>query len=459
MKSNFKKASLLLTGILVGGKLLAQTSDSTQTSNYVKPFSKGNVFNTWSIGIGGGVLTPNTFLGSNRNQDFTSPNGNFGYSAYVKKQITSGFGIQADFLGGKLSGDHSQVAPDGGQLNGFSTKLHYAASLSANITLGNISWRNNKNAIQPYITVGGGLMNYTPVVTFPNGTVTNFKTNNNGSVKEGFIPVGAGLKFAIANNINLDLGYQVNFVYSDNIDGFNYGSNDKFSYGHIGLEFALGSGSKHQLATHNPVSSMRTEYLMANQNTRNQLQTEIDAEKAKNDQLRSDLAATNANLAKFTVDSDGDGVPDFYDKCPNTPAGTQVDGSGCPLPVNKPDVKVYVTEQDRQVVKEAIRNLEFDFGKASIRDHSLPSLDKVAQLLVDKKFNLKLAGYTDNVGSVSANLKLSKARAEAIKTYLVSKGADASHIQAEGYGKAHPIASNKTDKGRQQNRRVEFSLF
>ena len=168
---------------------------------------------------------------------------------------------------------------------------------------------------------------------------------------------------------------------------------------------------------------------------------------------------SNAALAKLTTDSDGDGVPDAYDKCPNTPAGTQVDGAGCPLPVAKPDVKVFVTKEDQQVVNEAVKNLEFDFGKATIRDHSYESLNKLAQLMVNKKFHLKLAGYTDNVGSVAANLKLSKARAEAVKTYLSTQGVDPSMIQAEGYGKANPIASNKTDAGRQINRRVEFTLF
>jgi OOP family OmpA-OmpF porin len=212
------------------------------------------------------------------------------------------------------------------------------------------------------------------------------------------------------------------------------------------------------MAVHNPVSSMRTEYMMENQNTKNQLQAQIDAQKAQNDQLKADLATTNANLAKFTTDSDGDGVPDFYDKCPNTPAGTKVDGAGCPLPVAK-DVKVYVTEADRQVVREAVKNLEFDFGKATIRQHSDESLNKLAQLMVEKKFSLKLSGYTDNVGSVEANLKLSRNRAEAVKTYLATQGVEPSKIQAEGYGKSNPIASNKTAKGRQQNRRVEFSLY
>jgi len=200
---------------------------------------------------------------------------------------------------------------------------------------------------------------------------------------------------------------------------------------------------------------MRTEYLMEDAQNKAMLQSQIDAEKAKNDQLRNDLNTTNANLAKFTADSDGDGVPDFFDKCPNTPSGTKVDGSGCPLA--KP--VIVVTEEDRRVVKDAIKNLEFDLGKATIRPRSYPSLDRVAQLLIDKNFSLKLAGHTDNTGSAELNLRLSKERAEAIRSYLASKGANESRIEATGYGKNQPIATNKTAAGRQANRRVEFTLY
>jgi OOP family OmpA-OmpF porin len=462
MKSNYKKVLLLLTGILAGGRLLAQTQDTSHVStNYVKPFSGDGAFRTWSIGVSAGVLTPNTLFGSNNKQDFTSPNGELGYGAYIKKQILPSFGIQADFLAGKLSGTSANTDASGNSpINSFSTKLHYSASLSGVFTLANINWHIHKTAVQPYFSLGVGDMNYTPVITYANGTVNNFKTDNNGAISEIFVPAGVGLKFNIAQGINLDLGYQVNFVYSDNVDGYHYGANnDKFSYAHAGLEFALGGKSKPQLATHNPVNSMREEYLWENKNTKDRLQAQIDAEKAKNDQLRNDLNTTNANLAKLTTDSDGDGVPDYFDKCPNTPAGSKVDGSGCPLPVNKPDTKVYITEEDRRVVNEAVKNLEFEFNKATIREHSYSSLDKLADLLKQKGLNLKLAGYTDNVGGVAFNLRLSRARAEAVKTYLTGKGVDDSHIQAGGYGKSHPIASNKTAKGRQINRRVEFTLF
>jgi OOP family OmpA-OmpF porin len=450
MKSNFKRTSLLLTGILVGGKLFAQTADTSKAAaDYVKPFSGNNAYNTWSFGINGGVLTTNTIFGSNRNLGFTSPNGNVGYGAFIKYQATPAVGFQVNYLGGKLSGDNGQTIP--GDANtpyqSFSTMVHYGLSLNADVTVGNISWHDNKSAIQPYVTSGVGTMNYTPVITYANGTVTDFRTDNNGSINELFVPVGVGLKFEVARGINLDLGYQVNFVYSDNLEGIHYGSaNDRFSYAHAGLEFALGGRSKPQLATHNPVSSMRQEYMWENRDTRSTLEGELALQKAQNDQLRNDLNAANANFAKLTMDSDGDGVSDYFDKCPNTPKGTAVDGSGCPLPapVVKPaDTKVYITEEDRKVVNEAVKNLDFEFNKATIRPGSFPSLDRLADLLTTKHFNLKLAGYTDNVGGTAYNLRLSKDRARAVKDYLVGKGVSDSQIQSEGYGKSHAIAPKK----------------
>lgn len=454
MKPNLKKTTLLLTALMVGGKLFAQTpmADTSSAKDYVKPFSNSNSFRTWSVGINGGMLTPFTIFGSNRTQDYIHPTSQLGYGGYIKKQILSSFGIQADFLAGKVSGDAGQTS----FYNDYETKLNYAASLSANITLANINWRHQKGAIQPYLTAGWGLMGYKTVINAKGSSPV--PTNDGNMVKEYFVPVGLGLKLNVGSGVNLDLGYQVNFVGSDNFDGYRAGStNDRFSYAHIGLEFALGPKSKPQLASHNPVASMRTEYLWENMNTKNQLQAQIDAQKAANDKLKADLDATNANLAKFTADSDGDGVPDFFDKCPNTPAGTKVDGSGCPLVVTKP--VVIVTEADRKIVRDAIKNLEFDFGKATIRAKSYPSLNRVARLLTEKDFSLKLAGHTDNVGSNDANMRLSKDRAESIRSYLVSQGANASRIEATGYGETQPIASNKTAKGRQANRRVEFTLF
>ena len=214
MKSHLKKASLICAGILAGGQLFAQSADTSHRSpDYVTPFSGNNFYNTWSIGVSGGILTPYTIFGSNRKQDFTSPNANFGYGGYIKYQVTPAVGFQADFLGGKLTADHSQPDASGSSpWKSYSTMVNYALSVSTDITLGNISWHDNKSAIQPYVTAGFGTMNYTPVVTLADGSTENFHSPGSGAINEVFLPVGAGLKFDLTRNVNLDLGYQVNFV-------------------------------------------------------------------------------------------------------------------------------------------------------------------------------------------------------------------------------------------------------
>jgi OmpA-OmpF porin, OOP family len=470
MRSTFTSALLFTTAILLCGKLSAQDlteqhtdTTSTTTADYVRPFSGPKAFRSWSIGINAGIMSTFNVFSSNSKLDFTLPNIQYGYGGYIKKQILPSLGIQADVMLGKVNGDNAQ--PDAAGISpykSFSTEIHYAVSLSSNITLANINWQFMNGSIQPYFTSGIGTMNYTPTVTTSAGDVKNFSSaSSSGAINEIFVPVGVGLKFNVSRNVNLELAYNVNFVYSDNLDGYHYGyNNDKFSYVHIGLEFALGGHSKPQLASHNPVASMRQEYMSEIQMAKINYQVQLDSEKAKNREFANMIARENVTISKLTTDSDGDGVADFFDKCPGTPANTKVDGSGCPLPVAaRPEEKVYITEQDRVVVNEAVQDLEFNTGSATISTVSYPSLEKLAKLLADKKLHLKLAGYTDNTGSAALNLRLSKDRAEAVKMFLVSRGADASLIQTDGYGKANPIASNKTKAGRKLNRRVEFSLF
>jgi outer membrane protein OmpA-like peptidoglycan-associated protein len=102
----------------------------------------------------------------------------------------------------------------------------------------------------------------------------------------------------------------------------------------------------------------------------------------------------------------------------------------------------------------------FATGKSVIQTRSFKMLDQVAQVLqqhpeVDK---MVIEGHTDDRGNAEANRKLSQARAEAVKGYLVSKGVAPSRLEAKGYGPDRALASNKTEKGRAANRRVEFII-
>lgn len=112
-----------------------------------------------------------------------------------------------------------------------------------------------------------------------------------------------------------------------------------------------------------------------------------------------------------------------------------------------------------QVLKDVFSNLEFEFNKAVILDSSFVYLDELADVLKKTNWNLKLSGYTDNVGSESSNLKLSQNRANSVKNYLVNKGIDPNKIEAVGYGENNPIAPNDTAENRAKNRRVEFLII
>ena len=105
-------------------------------------------------------------------------------------------------------------------------------------------------------------------------------------------------------------------------------------------------------------------------------------------------------------------------------------------------------------------NVLFDVGKSSLRASSYRELDELVELLkLKEQMTIELAGHTDNQGSDESNLKLSQARADVVKKYLISKGIDASRITSVGYGESQPVADNETAAGRQENRRTEVRIL
>ena len=108
---------------------------------------------------------------------------------------------------------------------------------------------------------------------------------------------------------------------------------------------------------------------------------------------------------------------------------------------------------------EIKQQVHFATAKYRVLPDSFPLLNQVVQVLGDfPKMRVSIEGHTDSVGGEAQNMRLSQRRAEAVRDYLVAKGISPERLEAVGYGLTKPIASNKTEKGRAQNRRTEFRI-
>ena len=138
------------------------------------------------------------------------------------------------------------------------------------------------------------------------------------------------------------------------------------------------------------------------------------------------------------LDSDNDGVPDYRDQCPNTPAGVDVNALGCPESV-------------------VLQDVNFEFDSAQLTPNAQNVLNGVAERLVNNPdVRVSIEGHTDSRGSDQYNKDLSQRRAESVATYLNQRGVEANRMRAVGYGEERPVATNDTEEGRFQNRRVEL---
>jgi len=147
-------------------------------------------------------------------------------------------------------------------------------------------------------------------------------------------------------------------------------------------------------------------------------------------------------------DTDGDGVADKNDKCP-TVAGT-VANNGCPE----------ISDATMKQLNDYGKTILFNSGKASFQSQTLPVLQAMTAILKEypiAKFSLE--GHTDSDGKEEMNQKLSEDRALAVKNFLIENGIDASRLSSKGFGESMPIDSNKTSKGKANNRRVEVKLM
>ena len=180
-------------------------------------------------------------------------------------------------------------------------------------------------------------------------------------------------------------------------------------------------------------------------------------------------------------DEDGDGVLDGLDRCPRTPTGAAINPSGCPpgqgaaaRPAPAPSALPEATPQPQApprpqptgrtpvaarsgIVAGVLPGVGFSPGTARLRPESYVALDSIAGILqADTTVRVELGAHTDNAGIAAQNQHLSNLQADAVRTYLVTKGVNFQQVQARGYGGSVPLTTDNTPRGRLANRRVEI---
>jgi len=278
------------------------------------------------------------------------------------------------------------------------------------------------------------------------------------------VSVGAGISWKLGRMIELGLEHRMSYYFDDLADGQRAGgANDMYHFSTINLGFNLGSKSQQPLWEVNPLNFVYNKL------------SELDP-------------------ANLLADADDDGVIDYLDREPNTPAGTPVDThgvsldsdkDGCidsedPEPFSTPNLaiencqNVHMTDErvneliDARFAKQpaAATNwylpmIFFDLDKSKIRPDAVPQLAYIADIMTQyPKMKVELVGHTDTRGSESYNLKLSEDRAKAALDYLTSiKKIDQSRFIMKYEGEANNLIPNARQEAEHQtNRRVEFHI-
>jgi len=274
------------------------------------------------------------------------------------------------------------------------------------------------DAVTPFVKAGGGY-------EFVGNEVENY--NESGLV----VDAGAGIKFPITKAWAL----KAEAIYLAKIDNKRNTLADNNLIGLVGLTYSFGAVEKPAPKEETVVEEVAVVAVAAEKDS------DGDGIYDALDKCPDTPAGSTVGVdgCPISMDDDHDGIVNSEDLCPNTPAGEKVGSHGCPIAVNL--------------------HVNFANDSAVVPASSDALLDKFADFLKrNTNYDAKIVGYTDSVASEKYNQKLSQRRADAVLKALVQRGVNPKQLTAVGMGELNPVASNDTAEGRAQNRRIEAEL-
>ena len=296
----------------------------------------------------------------------------------------------------------------------------------------------------------------------------------------GVVPAGVGLALALGSSAALEVTGAYNLSFSKDLNALQLGKDDAYWSALVGLVFRGESGSAdpdHDGLTNDQEKEFGTD--KNNPDTDGdglsdgeevfKYKTNPTKADTDGDGLTDGQEVNQYKTDPLKADTDGDGLNDGqevnkYKTNPlkaDTDGGTVGDGTEVNRGTNPLDPKDDVPKKEEFKVEVgksiALEGVTFASGKATLTPESETTLEKAYNTLYQNpEVVVEIQGHTDNVGKRATNMKLSDARANAVKAWLVAKGIAAERVTTKGYGPDKPVAPNTTKEGKAKNRRIEF---
>ena len=430
-----------------------------------------------------------------------------------KKEINNYLAARLAYQFAKINGDDNEFSKISGHTGrgfSFENNLH-----EITLRLDLEPWK--KKVVSPFISVGAGVMFNNPNTFFDyDNKSTSLKSMIDQDRDELSrtvlaLPISAGVNFRVSDLISLGAEFGIRYATSDYLDGVSMSAstnyNDYLGTGAITVNYTLGGTSMKsglntptvEMKKATPDGQIKNEKPGSIKNEKREeapkkvidereeiefINSEIDEEEVIVEKV-IDVKPATIDIKETTthpgIDSDGDGIEDRMDTCPNIFAKTangcpivnkdiDTDGDGftdrndnCPRVYSKVNNGCPATSVNSDINCDAAFgkksvNFQTSFAELSIKDkETLNSV--IAIMTACPSMRLKLEGHTDSNGSNLTNQDLSDTRARSVKSYLIRSGIESIRVKASGYGETQAIADNGTASGRAKNRRVEIIFF
>tara|TARA_R110001632_G_scaffold179993_1_gene299935 strand:- start:4717 stop:6225 length:1509 start_codon:yes stop_codon:yes gene_type:complete len=419
---------------------------------------------------------------------------NFGGYLYVDKMFNPLLGLEFKVNYNKISGGaqyfsdvYDVLYVDNTQItnNLFFDGRAYGAELNLIFSFSNLYLHNStKWHAAGYFGIGYHQYDSELFERNPDGSATslvdfglNPARNSVNQASSVYISAQLGIKYRLSKRVDLEFRPSWYFNYEDHLDAAISNKQDweTFFVTHVGVAIKLGKRKVFTIWGDEEAkdSIIDTPKLLLDDEDGDGVIDQLDKEP------RTPIGVLVYGNG-VSIDSDGDKIPDYRDKCrfekgPKSNNGCPIlgdqDKDGVPdredkcLDVRGLELFVGCPDEESLRIKQMVevlsysKNIYFDTDSNKIRNaYYYTMLDEVAGIMLkNKNVSFSVSGYTDDRGPEQYNQALSERRAKAARLYLIARGVEPDRVSAKGYGKLNPKFDNKTEEGRQLNRRVEIN--